>query len=66
MTDPSVDNGRRTGRETGNGDKCDVAGTTAGGCSMPSSLGGLKRENVKTDVTRYTVLSITYLEGEPS
>jgi hypothetical protein len=42
MTDPSVDNGRKTGRETGNGDKCDVAGATAGGCSMPSSLGGLK------------------------
>lgn len=55
MTDPSVDNGRRAGREMGNGDKCDVAGTTAGIGSMPSSLGGLRRENLKISVTWITV-----------
>jgi len=54
MTDPSVDNGFRTGRDTGKAGKFAVAGTAGGTCSVPSSLGGLRGEKAKTYLVQQT------------
>jgi hypothetical protein len=53
MTDPSVDNGRRTGRETGNEGKFDVAWAIAGACSVPSSLRGCSERPLRA-ISEYT------------
>jgi|SRR6266850_3961493 len=52
MTEPSVDNGLRVGRDTGRGDKFAVTLPIGGTGSVTSSLGGLQQVKVKTYFTQ--------------